>query len=262
MTTKVIGKHLSNCKHLFIKPIIMKSSIAKVIYLGILPAAGTYVLLFSMFHVELSHLYDTVMLSSESDTSFKLVGIIMCALTWFAAFQYWNFFIREYTVQMTQPEIEDYEDYHKSYYEGYTEDNNAEYDESYTEPEKVELNSPIKGLCRPFVLKHESYISENRGSWGNGYVLLSSEHPWSGRQADFLSHNSIWEISFSGTVSEKGLKEAGFEREIYENADQYWVFGFHTNEMWNDSTHNENWVKTEAIKLADLFRKENIEEVI
>lgn len=248
MTTKVIGKHLSNCKHLFIKPIIMKSTIAKVIYLGILPAAGTYVLLFSMFHVELGHLYDTVMLSSESDTSFKLVGIIMCALTWFAAFQYWNFFIREFSVQMTEAEIDEYKEYEESYNEG------------YNEPEKVELDSPIKGLCKPFVIKHPSYFK--RGSWGNGYVLISSEHPWSGRQADFLSHNYIWDITFSGTISEKGLKEAGFEREIYENADQYWVFGFHTNEMWHDSTHNENWVKTEAIKLADLFRKENIEEVI
>ncbi len=86
----------------------MKSTIGKVIYLGILPAAGTYILLFSMFHVELGHLYGTIMLSSESDTALKLVGIIMCALTWFAAFQYWNFFVREFTVQMTEAEIEEY----------------------------------------------------------------------------------------------------------------------------------------------------------
>lgn len=88
----------------------MKSTIAKVIYLGILPAMGTYMLLFSMFHVELGHLYNKVMLSSESDTAFKLVGIIMCTLTWFAAFQYWNLFVREYSVQMTEEEIEEYKE--------------------------------------------------------------------------------------------------------------------------------------------------------
>ena len=88
----------------------MKSTIAKVIYLGILPAMGTYMLLFSMFHVELGYLYDTVMLSSESDTAFKLVGITMCAVTWFAAFQYWNSFVREYSVQMTAEEIEEYKE--------------------------------------------------------------------------------------------------------------------------------------------------------
>tara|TARA_R110000851_G_C12807224_1_gene538094 strand:+ start:39 stop:455 length:417 start_codon:yes stop_codon:yes gene_type:complete len=84
----------------------MKSTIGKVIYLGILPAMGTYMLLFSMFHVELGHLYNKVMLSSESDTAFKLVGIIMCTLTWFAAFQYWNLFVREYSVQMTEEEYD------------------------------------------------------------------------------------------------------------------------------------------------------------
>ena len=86
----------------------MKSTIAKVIYLGILPAMGTYILLFSMFHVELGYLYDTVMLSSESDTAFKLVSITMCAVTWFAAFQYWNSFVREFTIQMTDEEHDEY----------------------------------------------------------------------------------------------------------------------------------------------------------
>ncbi len=99
----------------------MKSTIGKVIYLGILPAMGTYMLLFSMFHVELGYLYDTVMLSSESDTAFKLVGITMCALTWFAAFQYWNSFVREFTVQMTEAEVNEYKEYEESYNKGYNE---------------------------------------------------------------------------------------------------------------------------------------------
>ena len=236
----------------------MKSTIAKVIYLGILPAMGTYILLFSMFHIELSHLYDTVMLSSESDTSFKLVGIIMCALTWFAAFQYWNFFIREFSVQMTEAEVDEYKEYEESYNEGY----NKDYDEGYNEPEKVELDSPIKGLCKPFTVEHpEKWMKDAQGSWGNGYVLISSDHPWSGRDADHIEHSSLQELTFSGTFGHDTLKYAGFEKEIYENADQYWVFGFDTLHIYNSPINDEDWVRKEAIELADLFRKEFIEGV-
>tara|TARA_R110002020_G_scaffold373875_1_gene585325 strand:+ start:1287 stop:2000 length:714 start_codon:yes stop_codon:yes gene_type:complete len=230
----------------------MKSTIAKVIYLGILPAAGTYVLLFSMFHVELGHLYDTVMLSSESDTSLKLVGITMCALTWFAAFQYWNFFIREFSVQMTEAEVDEYKEYEESYNEGYNEDS----DESYNEPEKVELDSPIKGLCRPFIVEHsEVWMKNARGSWGNGYILISSDHPWSGKDAYHFEHTSSQEITFSGTFSEQHLKDAGFEKEIYENADKYWVFGFDTLHIYNSSVNNKDWVGAEAVQLAADFKK-------
>jgi hypothetical protein len=240
----------------------MKSTIAKVVYLGILPAMGTYMLLFSMFHVELGHLYDTVMLSSESDTSFKLVGITMCALTWFAAFQYWNSFVREFTVQMTEAEVDEYKEYEESYNEGYNEP--EEYEEAeFLDRKKVELDSPIKGLCRPFIVEHcEVWMKNSRGSWGNGYVLISSDHPWSGRDADHIKHSSLQEITFSGTFSQEGLKEAGFEKEIYENADQYWVFGFDTLHIYNSPINNEDWVKREANELADVLRKEFIEEVV
>ena len=236
----------------------MKSTIAKVIYLGILPAMGTYMLLFSMFHIELGHLYDTVMLSSESDTAFKLIGIIMCALTWFAAFQYWNSFVREFSVQMTEAEVDEYKEYEESYDEGYT----KEYDEDYGEFEKVELNSPIKGLCKPFTVEHcEVWMKNARGSWGNGYVLISSDHPWSGRDADYIEHSSLQELTFSGTFSQEGLQEAGFEKEIYENVDKYWVFGFDTLHIYNSSINDEDWVRKEAIELASELNKKFIEGV-
>ena len=247
----------------------MKSTIGKVIYLGILPAMGTYMLLFSMFHVELGHLYDTVMLSSESDTSFKLVGIIMCTLTWFAAFQYWNFFVREFTVQMTEAEVDEYKEYEESYNQGYSEDYDEDYDETeqemdnrYKNPEKVQIDSYLKGVCQHFIVEHpEKWMKDARGSWGNGYVLISSDHPWSGRDAYHIEHSSLQELTFSGTFSQEGLKDAGFEKEIYEDADQYWVFGFDTLHSYNSSVNDKNWVEEQAIELEEVIRKEFIEGV-
>lgn len=242
----------------------MKSTIAKVIYLGILPAMGTYMLLFSMFHVELGYLYDTGMLSSESDTAFKLVGIIMCALTWFAAFQYWNSFVREFSVQMTEAEIDEYQEYEESYNGGY---NEPEMEEVYLSTyDKVELDSPIKGLCLPFVreyLKEESRGRERCG-WGNGYVLVSSDHPASGLgYDDELTPYFESELTFAGQFSTEMLESCGIDKDIAEDADKYWVFGFDTMHVWNNRvTHDANWVASEAVQLAAEFKKAYVEEVI
>jgi len=46
--------------------------------------------------------------------------------------------------------------------------------------ERVELDSPIKGLCLPFVCEYTESWQKERGGWGNGYVLISSDHPASG----------------------------------------------------------------------------------
>ena len=241
----------------------MKSTIAKVIYLGILPAMGTYMLLFSMFHVELGYLYDTVMLSSESDTAFKLVGITMCAVTWFAAFQYWNSFVREFSVQMTEAEIDEYQEYEESYDEGY---NEPEMEEVYPPTyDKVELDSPIKGLCLPFVSEYpkEEY-RDRRSGWGNGYVLISSDHPASGlRYDDELVPYFESELTFAGQFSTEMLESCGIDKDIAEDADKYWVFGFDTMHVWNNRvTHDANWVTSEAVQLAAEFRKGFIEEVV
>ena len=241
----------------------MKSTIAKVIYLGILPAMGTYMLLFSMFHVELGYLYDTVMLSSESDTSFKLVGITMCAVTWFAAFQYWNSFVREFSVQMTEAEIDEYQEYEESYDEGY---NEPEMEEIYPSTyDKVELDSPIKGLCLPFVSEYpkEEYRDRPRG-WGNGYVLVSSDHPASGLGYDNeLVPYFKSELTFAGQFSTEMLESCGIDKDVAKDADKYWVFGFDTMHVWNNRvTHDANWVTSEAVQLAAEFRKAFIEEVV
>ena len=239
----------------------MKNTIAKVIYLGILPAMGTYMLLFSMFHVELGYLYDTGMLSSESDTAFKLVGIIMCALTWFAAFQYWNSFVREFSVQMTEAEIDEYQEYEESYNEGY---NEPEMEEVYPSTyDKVELDSPIKGLCLPFVrkyLKEESRYGQC--GWGNGYVLISSDHPMSGVHCDQALYFEC-ELTFGGQFSTEMLELCGINKNIAKDADKYWVFGFDTMHVWNNRvTHDANWVANEAVQLAAEFKKAYVEEVI
>ena len=186
----------------------------------------------------------------------------MCAVTWFAAFQYWNSFVREFTVQMTEPEIDEYQEYEESYDEGYTNTYSIEYDEDYGEFEKVELDSPVKGLCKPFTVEHpEKWMKDYCGSWGNGYALISSDHPWSGRHADYIEHSFLQELTFSGTFSQKGLKDAGFEKEIYKNADKYWVFGFDTLHTYNSPINNKDWVRREAIELADVLRKQFIEGV-
>tara|TARA_R110000744_G_scaffold33879_5_gene79360 strand:- start:759 stop:1448 length:690 start_codon:yes stop_codon:yes gene_type:complete len=227
-------------------------TLGKVIYIGVLPAMGTTLLLLALFMQEIS-------MVTTNETFLKVFGLMMCATTWFAAFQYWNSFVREFTIQMTEPEIDEYQEYAEGYYEGYNEPEEAE----FLDRKKVELNSPDKGICRPFTVEHPSlWMKNSRDSWGNGYVIISSEHPWSGRDADHIEHSSLQEITFSGTFSQEGLKDAGFEKEIYENADQYWVFGFDTLHSYNSSINDENWVREQAIELADALQKEVIKEVI
>ena len=79
--------------------------IGNIVYCYMLPTMGTMLLILAMFHKELD---STTVMSSESDTLLKVIGLIMCTVTWFAAFQYWNSFVREFTVQMTEEEIEEY----------------------------------------------------------------------------------------------------------------------------------------------------------
>jgi len=70
-------------------------TIGKVLYCYMLPAMGTFLLFISMFHRELD---PELAMSLESDTLFKVMGLILCASTWLSAFQYWNAFIREYNM--------------------------------------------------------------------------------------------------------------------------------------------------------------------
>ena len=213
---------------------------------------GTVLLFLALFMQEIG-------MNSTNDTLLKVFALTLCITTWFAAFQYWNSFIREFSVQMTKAEVNEYKEYEESYYEGYNED----YDEGYNEPEKVELDSPVKRVCKPFTVEHpEKWMKDAQGSWGNGYVLISSDHPWSGRDADHIEHSSLQEITFSGTFGKDTLQYAGFEKEIYENADQYWVFGFDTMHIYNSPINNKEWVRKESIQLADAFGKEFIEGVV
>jgi hypothetical protein len=67
-------------------------TIGKVLYCYVLPTLGTSFLILSMFHRNI----DGIAVSPESDTLLQVAALILCATTWFAAFQYWNSFIREY----------------------------------------------------------------------------------------------------------------------------------------------------------------------
>jgi hypothetical protein len=266
--------------------------IGKVIYLGILPAMGTYMLLFSMFHTELD---SGVILSSESNLLLKITGLVMCATTWFAAFQYWNSFVREFTVQMTAEEIDEYEyddRYYDPSYNPYAEEQ-AEFEAAAEaearDPEgylqhleeqlsldpntynREELDSPIKGLCLPFVSEYPKFVSEypkeeyrdRRCGWGNGYVLISSDHPASGLNYDDEQVPYFeCELTFAGQFSTEMLEFCGIDKDIAKDADKYWVFGFDTRHVWNNRvTHDENWVTNEAVQLAAEFKKAFIEGV-
>ena len=59
------------------------------------------------------------------------------------------------------------------------------------------------------------------------------------------------------------LESCGIDKDIAEDADKYWVFGFDTMHVWNNPvTYNENWVRTKAVQLAAQFKKAYVEEVV
>ena len=77
-------------------------TLGKVIYIGVLPVMGTTLLLLALFMQEIN-------MVTTNETLLKVFVLMMCAMTWFAAFQYWNFFVREYSVQMDPEEYHAYE---------------------------------------------------------------------------------------------------------------------------------------------------------
>jgi len=131
--------------------------------------------------------------------------------------------------------------------------------------DKVELDSPIKGLCLPFVREYlEEESRYGQCGWGNGYVLISSDHPASGlgyddEQVPYFE----CELTLAGQFSTEMLESCGIDKDIAEDADKYWVFGFDTMHVWNNRvTHDANWVASKAVQLASEFRKAFVEEVI
>ena len=243
----------------------MKNKVANVIYLGILPAMGTYILLFSMFHTELD---SGVILSSESNLLLKITGLIMCATTWFAAFQYWNSFVREFTIQMTEEEHDEYSveleqqswlDSQESqeHWSELPEDEEESYDYDPSNSIKLQLDSYLKGVCQHFIVEHpEKWMKDSRGSWGNGYVIISSDHPCCGFSEQMVAIDGFHqEITFAGTYSAEGLFNAGIDPSIADGSDQYWVFGFDTLHSYNNSSHDKVWVRDQAIKLESALQK-------
>lgn len=238
----------------------MKNKVANVIYLGILPAMGTYILLFSMFHTELD---SGVILSSESNILLKITGLVMCATTWFAAFQYWNSFVREFTIQMTEEEHDEYSveleyqamlDSQES--QEHWDETEQEMANRYRNPEKVQIDSYLKGVCQYFIVEHTAAMKTVCNSWGNGYVIISSDHPCCGFNEDMVAIDGFHhEITFAGTYSAEGLINAGIDSSIANDSDQYWVFGFDTLHSYNNSSHDKVWVRDQAIKLESALQK-------
>lgn len=227
--------------------------IGKVIYCYMLPAMGTFLLFISMFHRELD---PELTMSLESDTLFKVMGLILCASTWFAAFQYWNSFVREFQVVMDQDEFDAYS---RHLYNMQSSDVEPEpemeevYPPSYG---RVELDSPIKGVCLPFVCEYAKDWQKERGGWGNGYVIISSDHPACGLHSDDEEVPYFeQELTFSGQFSQEMLELCGISRDIAKDADKYWVFGFDTLHYWNNRViNNETWVRSKAVELAFKFQ--------
>tara|TARA_R110002020_G_scaffold165581_1_gene353053 strand:- start:4687 stop:5445 length:759 start_codon:yes stop_codon:yes gene_type:complete len=238
----------------------MKNKVANVIYLGILPAMGTYILLFSMFHTELD---SGVILSSESNLLLKITGLVMCAMTWFSGFHYWNSFVREFTIQMTEEEHDEYsvELEHQAWLDSqesqeHWDETEQEMDNRYKNPEKVQIDSYYKGVCQHFIVEHPEKWMKVHGSWGNGYVIISSDHPYCGFSEDMVAIDGFHqEITFAGTYSADGLFNAGIKPSIAGDFDQYWVFGFDTLHSYNNSSHDKVWVRDQAIKLESALQK-------
>ena len=242
-------------------------SIGRVIYCYMLPAMGTTLLIIAMFHRELD---PDLTMSLESDTLFKVVGLVMCASTYWAAFMYWNSFVREFQVVMDKDEFDAYSEHLYN-----MQSSDPEPDEyEYAEPEmeeiyppsygRVELDSPVKGLCLPFVKKYLEEDYWRQGGWGNGYVLISSDHPASGLHYDDEQVPYFeCELTFAGQISTEMLELCGIDKDIAKDADQYWVFGFDTGHVWNNPvTHNEDWVRSKAVQLAAEFNKLYAGEVV
>jgi len=229
-------------------------TIGKVIYCYMLPAMGTFLLIIAMFHREL----DGPAVSPESDTLLKVTGLILCASTYWAAFMYWNSFVREFQVIMEQDEFDAYSE-HLYNMQSSDVEPEPEMEEVYpTTNSRVELDSPIKGLCLPFVREYlEEEIRYGQCGWGNGYVLISSDHPASGlgyddEQVPYFE----CELTFGGQFSTEMLESCGIDKDIAKDADKYWVFGFDTMHYWNNRvTHDANWVASKAVQLAAEFKK-------
>lgn len=229
-------------------------SIGKVIYCYMLPAMGTALLIIAMFHREMD---DSIAMSSESDTMLKVTGLILCASTYWAAFMYWNSFVREFQVVMEQDEFDAYAE-HLYNMQSSDVEPEPEMEEVYpVASSRVELDSPIKGLCLPFVCEYTESWQKERGGWGNGYVLISSDHPASGlgyddEQTPYFEE----ELTFAGQFSTEMLESCGIDKDIAEDADKYWVFGFDTMHYWNNRVKNDaNWVASKAVQLAAEFKK-------
>lgn len=228
-------------------------TIGKVLYCYVLPTLGTSFLILSMFHRNI----DGMAVSPESDTLLSVSALILCAATWFAAFQYWNAFLREYTVISEESYLEHCKQVIKD------PDTEFQFDpvDDLYDFQKVELDSPIKGLCLPFVFEYTENWQKTKGGWGNGYVLISSDHPMSG-----VHYSQVYfeeELTFSGTFSTEMLEACGISKDITKDADQYWVFGFDTLHFWNNSViHNEVWVRSKAVQLAADFNKLYAGEVV
>ena len=249
-------------------------SIGKVIYCYMLPAMGTTLLIIAMFYREMN---GGVALSSESDTMLKVIGLTLCASTYWAAFMYWNSFVREFQVVMDRDEFDAYSEHlynmqssdpdpdPDSMHE-YEHGPGPEMEELYfTTYDKVELDSPIKGLCLPFVYEYpEEEFRYKEYGWGDGYVLISSDHPASGLGCDDEQTPYFeCELTIAGQFSTEMLELCGIDKDIAKDADKYWVFGFDTVHVWNNPvTHNENWVRSKAVQLAAEFKKSYVEEVV
>jgi hypothetical protein len=134
-----------------------------------------------------------------------------------------------------------------------------DFEESYNpyNSERVQLESYLKGVCQHFIVEHpKKWMKDSRGSWGNGYVIISSDHPCCGLSEEMVAIDGFHqEITFAGTYSAEGLFNAGIDSSIADDSDQYWVFGFDTLHSYNNSSHDKVWVRDQAIKLESALQK-------
>lgn len=130
-------------------------------------------------------------------------------------------------------------------------------------------------ILENFLTKNLSLLKEYPSiltfGWGNGYVLLPTNHPLHGIPYDDIHgirvHGGLTYGRFfnSESFSEwiEGLEIDGdLTRDNYKNLDGYWMIGFDTNHYGDDiETCSKEYVKLQAEKLMHQCLDDKIEGV-
>ena len=130
------------------------------------------------------------------------------------------------------------------------------------------LDSHLKGLREFRESLSSNYLFEF--GWGNGYVLLPSNHPFYGKDYEVIDVDIHGGLTFGKTFDSghflewiKGREVLGdVTRENYNKFDGYWIIGFDTNHF-NDNMIKctKDYVISETDSLLEQCLDDNIKGI-